>query len=283
MVFVAITCVTVRRSCRFYMPQAHSHQCFRTLFQLNTSTLEVGSATATATHVLIDTTFVRVATVAINDDAIVCSHIHRLMMANTSHCITNSGTTQHHSVSRFHSKKSREGNGTPRLQLSHDIQLLFTLIRVRHCSRTSPLVPFSQKPFPASYLDSLASFILISVLPCLLHHPINFGLRQLPFSPRYTVFLRLTHSSAFFEKTLNSSMMFSSLFAVVQFSVPHCPPRLAWAALTTSSVLQPCLQILSLTSCFCTLATLQCALLVSCLITRLLCGLCTSPICSFWR
>ena len=57
-----------RHNCRFYMHQAHRHQCFRKHFLL-----EMGNATVTAIHVLIDTTFVRAATVAIND-AIVCSH-----------------------------------------------------------------------------------------------------------------------------------------------------------------------------------------------------------------
>ena len=32
-----------------------------------------------------------------------------------------------------------------------------------------------------------------------------------------------THSSAFYDEPLNSSMMFSSLFTIVQSSVPHCP------------------------------------------------------------
>ena len=63
----------------------------------------------------------------------------------------------------------------------------------------------------------------------------------------------LTDSFAFFDVTLNSSMMFSSLFAVVQSSEPHCPPRLAWAAMTTcSSASPPHLPFLSLTSCSCT-------------------------------
>ena len=49
--------------------------------------------------------------------------------------------------SRFHPKKTRQGNGTPGLQMSHNVQLRLrvvcdqnvnhVLIRVRHCSRTS--------------------------------------------------------------------------------------------------------------------------------------------------
>ena len=76
--------------------------------------LEVGTAIATVFRVLIDTTFVRAATVAIND-AIVCSHtpIHE---GEYAHCIPNSTTNQHHN----------QGNGTPGLQLSHNIQFRFT-------------------------------------------------------------------------------------------------------------------------------------------------------------
>ena len=47
-----------------------------------------------------------------------------------------------------------------------------------------------------------------------------------------------THHSAFFDVNLNSSMMFSSLFAVVQSSAPRCPQCLAWATLTSQSCLQ---------------------------------------------
>ena len=65
------------------MHYAHSHQCFRTPFLAHYSRLEVGNTIATVVYVLIDTTFVRAATVAIND-AIVSSHTHhRLMMENT--------------------------------------------------------------------------------------------------------------------------------------------------------------------------------------------------------
>ena len=65
------------------MHHAHSHQCFRTHFLAHYFHLEIGNAIATVIHVLIDTTFVRAATVATNDDAIVCSHTHRSMTGNT--------------------------------------------------------------------------------------------------------------------------------------------------------------------------------------------------------
>ena len=55
-----------------------------------------------------------------------------------------------------------------------------------------------------------------------------------------------THHSAFLDVNLNSSMMFSSLFAVVQSSEPRCPQCLAWATLTSQS----CVQFLLLTFLF---------------------------------
>ena len=70
-------------------------------------------------------------------------------------------------------------------------------IRVRHRSRTSPWVPFSLcvAHGNAEFLQTvfglvlrLVGLILISVRLCLLHRLINFGLRQLPFSPRYPGF-----------------------------------------------------------------------------------------------
>ena len=45
------------------MQQAHSHQCSRTRFLTHYCRLEIGNATATVIHVLIDTTFVQAATV----------------------------------------------------------------------------------------------------------------------------------------------------------------------------------------------------------------------------
>ena len=58
---------------------------------------------------------------------------------------------------------------------------------------------------------------------------------------------------------MNSSTMFSSVFAVVQSPVPRCPRSLVSAALTTSSsAKQLHLQFLLLTPCSRTPATLQC-------------------------
>ena len=81
------------------------------------------------------------------------------------------------------------------------------------------------------------------VLLCLLHHPINFGQTTSLLTTIIRLIVDSTHSSAFFNETLNSSMMFSSLLTVVQSSEPHCLQCLAWAALTTSSsASQPHLQ-----------------------------------------
>ena len=123
--------------------------------------------------------------------------------------------------SRFHPNKTRQGNGTPRLQLSHSVQLRsrvvgdqdenHVLIRVRHRSRTSPWVSLSQcvahgnTEFLQTILGlvlRLVGIILISVLLCLA-------------------------ILCVFDVTLNSSMAFSSLFVVVQSSEPHCPQCLA--------------------------------------------------------
>ena len=127
---------------------------------------------------------------------------------------------------------------------------------------------YLSKPFSASFFDSLASsssLLLLSLAPS-----DQFWTETTSF---LTTILWLivdsTHSSAFFNVTLNSSMMFSSLFTVVQSSEPHCPQCLAWAALTTSSsASQPHHQYLSLTSCSRTPAILQCTLPVSSLVTR---------------
>ena len=151
----------------------------------------------TVFHVLIDTTFVRAATVAIND-AVVFSHTHTdpcWGIRPLHHKFRNQSTSQR---SRFHPKETRQGNGTPGLQLSHNIQFRSRVVshqnahpvRVRQCSRTSPWVPIGQcvAHGNAEFLQTMPGFvlrlvrlILISVLLCLLHHPINFGLRQLPF------------------------------------------------------------------------------------------------------
>ena len=63
------TCNTNSQSSSLH--QAHNHQCFCALFSLNTSILEIGN-----------TVILAITTVACND-AIVCSHTHRLMMVNT--------------------------------------------------------------------------------------------------------------------------------------------------------------------------------------------------------
>ena len=185
-----------------------------------------------------------------------------------AHCVTNSGfksTSQH---SRFHPKKTRQGNRTPRLQLSHNIQLrvravgdqdaIHVLLRVRHRSRTSPWVPFSQcvAHGNAEVLQTILGTVLRPVGLILI-----WVLLSLAPSDQFrtkTLIVDSTHSSASFDVTLNSPMMFCPLFAVVQSSEPHCPPCLAWAALTTSSAAsKQRLDFLSL-SCARTLATLQC-------------------------
>ena len=136
------------------------------------------------------------------------------------------------------------------------------------------------KPFSLWYFDSLASsssrYLSVSCTIRSFSDCDNFP------SHHHTLSDRGTHSFAFFGVTLNSSMMFSSAFTVVQSSEPDCPQCLAWAVLTTtSSPSQPHLQFLSMTSRSRTPAKLQCSLPVSCLVTWHLFGLCTQPICPF--
>ena len=79
-------------------------------------------------------------------------HIHthsRWRIRSLHHKFRNQSTSQH---SRFHPKKTRQSNGTPRLQLSYNIQFKVrvvghqdanrVLIRVRHRSRNVQWVPF---------------------------------------------------------------------------------------------------------------------------------------------
>ena len=67
----------------------------------------------------------------------------------------------------------------------------------------------------------LVDLVLISGLLCIVHHPINFGLRQFPFhhdtltDPGLDAIVY-----GAFDETWNSSMMFSSTLTVVQSSGP---------------------------------------------------------------
>ena len=134
------------------------------------------------------------------------------------------------------------------------------IIHVRHRSRTSPWVPFSQCFTRQRCISPNHARPRTST-----RRPHPYLGTSLPLAPSdefrtettslLTTILCLiedsTHSSATFDTTLNSSMMFSSLFAVVQSSEPHFPPCFAWETLTTSSssASQPRFQFLSLTSC----------------------------------
>ena len=79
------------------------------------------------------------------------------------------------------------------------------LIRVRHCFRTFVSFPRSvcNVEFPQTILDLVlqpVDLVLVLELLCLLHHPINFGLRQLPLhlGQRFSrTCPGLTRSSAF--------------------------------------------------------------------------------------
>ena len=88
------------------------------------------------------------------------------------------------------------------------------------------------KPLSASCFD----LALVSGLLCILHHPINFGLRQFLFTTILWMIVGSTQLSVVFDETWNSSMMFSSTLAVVQSSRPSydCldlrPPALSFAA-----------------------------------------------------
>ena len=117
---------TRRHGFRFYIHQAHSHQCFRAPFPC--SLLPSWNQ-------------------KYNRNCKPCAHRHNFRAGSNcghqrrcnrlfthtpihdgeyTHCITNSGTNQSLQRSRFHPKKTRQGNGTPRLQLSHKIQFRFT-------------------------------------------------------------------------------------------------------------------------------------------------------------
>ena len=122
------------------------------------SLLPSGNAVALVSHVLINTTHVRVATVAFNDDSVVYSHT----LSTSLHVI-----------------------------VVGDQDAIHVLIRVRHRSRSSPRV-FPQSVCVshnnAEFLQTtlglvllLVDLVLVSGLLCLLHHPINIGLRQFPF------------------------------------------------------------------------------------------------------
>ena len=82
-------------------PHAPSPQSsmFPHTFSVQHFHLEIGNATATVINVLIHTTFVRIATVAINDERnfrlFTRTPIHD---GEYVHCITHSGTNQHHSI-----------------------------------------------------------------------------------------------------------------------------------------------------------------------------------------
>ena len=186
-----------------------------------------------------------------------------------AHCITKSGTNQHHSVRRSIQRKLVKA-----MELQFRVRVVggqdanHVLIRVRHRSRTSPCLQSKccTRGISPNHSRSLAPPDLRTETTSLL-------------TTILWLIVGSTHSPPSFDVTLNSSMMLSSLFAVVQSSEPHCPPCLAWAALTTSSsTSQPHLQFPLLTSCSRTPATLtQCTLPVSCLVTRHLFGLCTEP------
>ena len=127
-----------------------------------------------------------------------------------AHCITNSRTTQRHFATS--SQETRQSNGTPGLQLSRNTQLHIrivgardanhVLIRVRHRFRT--FVSFPRSVCNAEFLQTildlvlqLVDLVLVLELLCLLHHPINFGLRQLPFSSGTTIQSDLSWTNTF--------------------------------------------------------------------------------------
>ena len=127
-----------------------------------------------------------------------------------AYCITNSRTTQRHFSTS--SQETRQSNGTPGLQLSRDVQLHIrivgardanhVLIRVRHRFRTFVSFPLSEcyAEFHQTILDlvlQLVDLVLVLELLCLLHHPINFGLRQLPSSSGITIQSDLSWTNTF--------------------------------------------------------------------------------------
>ena len=132
------------------------------------SLLPSGNAVALITHVLIDTTHVRFATVAFNDDAVVCSHTHTPMMSYFS------SHQEFWNQSSLHVRVVGDQDACP-----------------RPCPSPLSIYP---EGFPQSAHNNaeflqitldlvlrLIDLVLISGLLCLLHHPINFGLRQFPF------------------------------------------------------------------------------------------------------
>ena len=114
------------------------------------SLLPSGNAVALATHVLIDTTHVRVATVASNDDAVVCSHTHThdVVFTITSRILEPVHTSLH-------------------VRVVGDQDATHVLIRVRHLSIFTEGFPSVcvfhtitrnlSKPLSASCFDSLTS------------------------------------------------------------------------------------------------------------------------------
>ena len=108
-----------------------------------------------------------------------CVHRHNFRAGRNYACshttILDGDTPRNQSTSqrsRFHSKKTRQGNGTPKLQLSHNIQLRsrivgfqnvnHVLIRVCHHSRTSSWVPSSQfvAHGNAEFIQSILGLVL---------------------------------------------------------------------------------------------------------------------------
>ena len=122
---------------------------------------------------LIDTTHARVTTVAFNDDAVVCTHTytHDVVFPITSQILEPIHTSLH-------------------VRVVGDQDAIHVLIRVHHRCRSSPRVSLSLcvSHNNAEFLQTtlglvlrLVDLVLVSGLLCLLHHPINFGLRQFPF------------------------------------------------------------------------------------------------------
>ena len=144
------------------------------------SLLPSGSAVELVTHVLIHKTHVRFATVASNDNALVCSHTHTLMMGNTP---TTSQILEPIHVSLH-------------VRVVGDQGAIHVLIRVRHRSQSSPRVfpqsvcftqqrgssPNRSRPRASDSLTSSSSRDFSA--SCTIRS--NFGLIQFPFLPRYS-------------------------------------------------------------------------------------------------
>ena len=116
------------------------------------SLLPSGNAVALVTHVLIDTTHVRFATVASSDDAVVCSHTHTLMMSYSPshHKFWNQSILLFVSVSSVIKIRS-VSSSAPVTAL--DLPQRFPTACVFHIRTRN----FS-KPLSASCFDSLTSF-----------------------------------------------------------------------------------------------------------------------------